>query len=364
MNPQKIVARRVCGSGPPSFLLSFLLLHMRWFVVLLCLSLATAQDLTTCNRSRNETAWSYSGVGETPCRMWYQLEAICYPGWVLPMLDPSGPEYLVPDGNDACACSVLAYNLMAACSWCLYDNFNTHWHTETAWFQHCGAYGKPIKPDVDLGRAFPGWALAPNDGEKWNPARAQRIAVPQKPEATSSSTHIHTSPTPTNTLSEPFVSTTSTPTATSASDIETATQDSTEDGDSTTRTRDPPSPTRESTASSSIIESATTALASTDPKSKVPLVPVAVGGAVGGLVVLLLVSMVWWIRRRRKRLARITPMRLAAISAPIQGSTPSLEVAHLLSVSTHTRVEDAQDPPPVYSPASGLPVHKVKAVWF
>lgn len=136
--------------------------------------------IAPCNRTRSEVAWTFNEKGESPCFQWWNLGSACYGDWPLGPLASNNTNYNEPPQQDVCECGVLAYNLMAACTWCEDENFNSNWITEKLWSKNCDTFN-PSGIDASTGdRVFSKWAFAPNFGAKWDPARSEKIAITGK----------------------------------------------------------------------------------------------------------------------------------------------------------------------------------------
>ncbi|EJD48330.1 hypothetical protein AURDEDRAFT_183634 [Auricularia subglabra TFB-10046 SS5] len=146
-------------------------------------SLVVAQSnyvIAPCNRRRSEVAWTFNEKGESPCFQWWNLGSACYGDWPLGTLTSNNTNYNEPPQQDVCECGVLAYNLMAACTWCEDENFNSNWIAEKQWSTNCDTFNK-AGIDANTGdRVFSKWAFAPNFGAKWDPARSEKIAITGK----------------------------------------------------------------------------------------------------------------------------------------------------------------------------------------
>lgn len=143
-----------------------------------CLSLVAAQDTTVkCSYAD----WTTNARGQSPCLVWAELQTKCDPGGVrVTPLASSRYHYTEPDEpreiND-CNCSVVAYNLMAACTWCQLG-IADKWVNETVWRSQCPSYNsRGLSIDAsDL--TIPSWATIPVDGGMWRPNIASLAASP------------------------------------------------------------------------------------------------------------------------------------------------------------------------------------------
>ncbi|KAF8591119.1 hypothetical protein K439DRAFT_1061020 [Ramaria rubella] len=123
--------------------------------------------------------------GQSPCQIWGNLQAACNPGVSVGKLDTSvniDATYPSPSGANAtaCQCNVVAYNLMAGCSWCQPNVYSTNWVSELQWKSGCSSYDPsgqlPSQASV-LSSSIPPWALEQENGNSWEEFDASSIAV-------------------------------------------------------------------------------------------------------------------------------------------------------------------------------------------
>ncbi|KAJ1307521.1 hypothetical protein OPQ81_001619 [Rhizoctonia solani] len=143
-----------------------------------CLTLAAAQDTTVqCTYAD----WTTNARGQNPCLVWAELQTKCDSGGVrVTPLANSRYHYTQPDSesdiND-CNCSVVAYNLMAACTWCQLG-LDNKWINETLWRSNCPSYNARGLSIDSSGLTIPEWAKIPVDGGMWRPNIASLAATP------------------------------------------------------------------------------------------------------------------------------------------------------------------------------------------
>ncbi|KAG8714093.1 hypothetical protein FRC11_009871 [Ceratobasidium sp. 423] len=143
-----------------------------------CFALAAAQDTTVqCTYAD----WTTNARGQNPCLVWAELQTKCDAGGVrvTPLTD-SRYHYTQPDSeseiND-CNCSVVAYNLMAACTWCQLG-LDNKWINETLWRSNCPSYNARGLSIDTSGLTIAEWAKIPVDGGMWRPNIASLAATP------------------------------------------------------------------------------------------------------------------------------------------------------------------------------------------
>ncbi|CAE6515993.1 unnamed protein product [Rhizoctonia solani] len=143
-----------------------------------CFALAAAQDTTVqCTYAD----WTTNSRGQNPCLVWAELQTKCDAGGVrVTSLTNSRYHYTQPDSeseiND-CNCSVVAYNLMAACTWCQLG-LDNKWINETLWRSNCPNYNARGLSIDTSGLTIPEWAKIPVDGGMWRPNIASLAATP------------------------------------------------------------------------------------------------------------------------------------------------------------------------------------------
>ncbi|CAE6527052.1 unnamed protein product [Rhizoctonia solani] len=144
----------------------------------LCVGLAAAQDTTVqCTYAD----WTTNVRGQNPCLVWAELQTKCDAGGVrVTPLANYRYHYTEPDSeaelND-CNCSVVAYNLMAACTWCQLG-LDNKWINETVWRSNCPSYNARGLSIDTSGLTIPEWAKIPVDGGMWRPNIASLAATP------------------------------------------------------------------------------------------------------------------------------------------------------------------------------------------
>lgn len=146
------------------------------FALSLVLGTVAQYEIATCNRSQSEVEWSFNVHRETPCHMWWNLGTACYGGWSLGPLVSNNTWYNEPDHNEPCGCSVLAYNLMAACTWCESPDFNSNWLAEKVWAKNCDYNSTGVSAFIG-NRTFPKWAYVSTRGAKWDLNISRNIAL-------------------------------------------------------------------------------------------------------------------------------------------------------------------------------------------
>ncbi|CAE6415672.1 unnamed protein product [Rhizoctonia solani] len=143
-----------------------------------CFGLAGAQDTTVqCTYAD----WTTNARGQNPCLAWAELQTKCDAGGVrVTPLANYRYHYTQPDSeseiND-CNCSVVAYNLMAACTWCQLG-LDNKWINETLWRSNCPSYNARGLSIDTAGLTIPEWAKIPVDGGMWRPNIASLAATP------------------------------------------------------------------------------------------------------------------------------------------------------------------------------------------
>ncbi|CAE6425423.1 unnamed protein product [Rhizoctonia solani] len=143
-----------------------------------CFALAAAQDTTVqCTYAD----WTTNSRGQNPCLVWAELQTKCDAGGVrVTPLASSRYHYTQPDSeaeiND-CNCSVVGYNLMAACTWCQLG-LDNKWVNETLWRSNCPNYNARGLSIDTSGLTIPEWAKIPVDGGMWRPNIASLAATP------------------------------------------------------------------------------------------------------------------------------------------------------------------------------------------
>ncbi|CEL55411.1 hypothetical protein RSOLAG1IB_01422 [Rhizoctonia solani AG-1 IB] len=147
-------------------------------LIVSCLGLVLAQDTTVqCTYAD----WTTNSRGQSPCLLWAELQTKCDPGGVrVTPLANSRYHYTQPDSegeiND-CNCSVVSYNLMAACTWCQLG-LDNKWINETLWRSNCPSYNARGLSIDTAGLTIPEWAKIPVDGGMWRPNIASLAATP------------------------------------------------------------------------------------------------------------------------------------------------------------------------------------------
>ncbi|KZV99975.1 hypothetical protein EXIGLDRAFT_831054 [Exidia glandulosa HHB12029] len=159
-----------------------LLRGLWWYAVLRSsLGVAAQYEIAPCNRSQSEVSWMYNSAGESPCYQWWNLGMACYKtGWSLGALESNNTFYHEPGDQDPCECGVLAYNLMAACTWCEAEDYNRNWISEKQWSTHCTSFNNSGIDAFTGDRVFSKWAFVSNYGAFWDPARSNQIALTGK----------------------------------------------------------------------------------------------------------------------------------------------------------------------------------------
>ncbi|KZV78962.1 hypothetical protein EXIGLDRAFT_846994 [Exidia glandulosa HHB12029] len=295
-----------------------------------------AQDLTTCGRSASEIKWALGSGGETPCRLWWNLGTACY-WWALGPLTNNTQYYTPPPIEDECGCNVLAYNLMAACTWCEAEDYSSNWLSERELWKHVQPLqvrikiftrtdssltlnsGTSSRPSVDISKfSFPDWTFLSPNGGSWSPSRAKAFVVGDPPRS-------HPGPaTATPTSSSPFshpepplsaASVTSTPAfITVTGPGSTVTVIRTEGAasgpiqDYTTSVSDTP-PSSGSQVTPTVTPSAETSPAKEHTgDSPAALAGIAIGGFIGAVVLVLLVVLCVVRHRRRTSSGHVYPI--------------------------------------------------------
>ncbi|KAF8606637.1 hypothetical protein BDV93DRAFT_520915 [Ceratobasidium sp. AG-I] len=152
-----------------------------------CIALVAAQDTTVkCSYAD----WTNNARGQSSCLVWAEVQTKCDAGGVrVTPLASDRYHYTQPDSereiND-CNCSVVAYNLMAACTFCQLG-VPDKWVNETVWRSQCPTYNaRGLSVDA-TGITIPSWATIPVDGGLWRPNIASLAASPSTVTATAGS---------------------------------------------------------------------------------------------------------------------------------------------------------------------------------
>ncbi|KAF8321051.1 uncharacterized protein EI90DRAFT_2595074 [Cantharellus anzutake] len=128
---------------------------------------ASAQETNvTCPHSFQ---WAFNSQGKSPCKVGSELIAVGVGGrWFVPTLPP-GWVYVVPNSSEgyfpnACLCSSVVYQLMAACGAC--QNLSYTWYP--LWDRYCAsiaiAEGEYRPSLIPAGTLIPQWAyIKPSD---------------------------------------------------------------------------------------------------------------------------------------------------------------------------------------------------------
>ncbi|KAK4688747.1 hypothetical protein P7C73_g1358, partial [Tremellales sp. Uapishka_1] len=110
------------------------------------LPLVLSQTTTTQCVSNTSTSFLFGPSGESPCLAWSKLQSLCLASTefvnVPPLLDSTW-RYNAPEEatgtQTACECNVVAYNLMAGCTWCQLGR-EGGWVAEEVWKNGCETY--------------------------------------------------------------------------------------------------------------------------------------------------------------------------------------------------------------------------------
>ncbi|QRV75045.1 hypothetical protein RhiJN_03060 [Ceratobasidium sp. AG-Ba] len=161
----------------------------------LVLAAAVAAQDTTVQCSYAD--WTTNARGQSPCLVWAELQTKCDSGGVrVTPLANGRYHYTEPDEpreiND-CNCSVVAYNLMAACTWCQLG-VPDKWVNETLWRSRCPSYNARGLSIDSSDLTIPSWATIPVDGGLWRPNIASLAASPPTVSPTSGSPTTQFSP--------------------------------------------------------------------------------------------------------------------------------------------------------------------------
>jgi hypothetical protein len=112
--------------------------------------------------------------------MYTKLLNACDATAVVPPITNATAPYAAPSATAAndCVCNVVAYNLMAACTWCQPAVYSTDWLSEKAWSANCPNYNAAAIPATVQGftSPVPSWALAPANGGAWQSFEANVLA--------------------------------------------------------------------------------------------------------------------------------------------------------------------------------------------
>lgn len=152
-----------------------------------CIALVAAQDTTVkCSYAD----WTNNARGQSSCLVWAEVQTKCDAGGVrVTPLASDRYHYTQPDSereiND-CNCSVVAYNLMAACTFCQLG-VSDKWVNETVWRSQCPTYNARGLSIDTTGITIPSWATIPVDGGLWRPNIASLAATPPTVTPTSGS---------------------------------------------------------------------------------------------------------------------------------------------------------------------------------
>ncbi|KAI9637191.1 uncharacterized protein MKK02DRAFT_45903 [Dioszegia hungarica] len=126
-----------------------------------------------CNRNET-TSWLFNADGESPCLAWSKLQSLCLPAQSninVPPLQDASWGYNPPSSTEKdslCQCTVVAYALMAGCSWCQIGS-SASWVTEKRWRQDCAAYNDTSVSFAQIVLTLPAYAFHPWQDARWNP---------------------------------------------------------------------------------------------------------------------------------------------------------------------------------------------------
>jgi len=140
------------------------------------LEVRQAPSVATCTYAQ----WASNSNGETPCQLYTKLVNACDATAVIAPITNVTSPYPAPTGTSVndCVCNVVAYNLMAACTWCQPALFSADWLTEKAWSANCPNYNAAALPATVQGftSPLPGWATAPANAGQWQSYDANILA--------------------------------------------------------------------------------------------------------------------------------------------------------------------------------------------
>ncbi|PVF95153.1 hypothetical protein CPB86DRAFT_603329 [Serendipita vermifera] len=132
--------------------------------------------------------WQNNYRGETSCQLWTKLGSLCSSNFTVKPLNPAMHEMYPPAVDNECQCNLIAYNLMAACTWCQAGAYDGQWLSIDEWKAPClnntyKSYISNSKLTANL--SLPGWTDTQPPGSSnnsWNPSSASHEAYLDSPE--------------------------------------------------------------------------------------------------------------------------------------------------------------------------------------
>jgi len=170
-------------------------------VLVAALSLSGSADAQDSSVTCVYASWANNGDNQNACQVWATLGSKCGT-FNVPALgtssNGSSPGYPAPSSsggvpNNDCHCNLIAYSLMAACSWCQEGVYADSWPTIAEWSAGCSSFNSNgVATSVNTtGINVPPYAVQTIATPWWDPTDAQAAQVSFGSSGTANSTNSH-----------------------------------------------------------------------------------------------------------------------------------------------------------------------------
>jgi hypothetical protein len=137
------------------------------------------------DHSCSSLSWASNGDSQNPCQIWatlgfkcgtFNVPALTGGTSAVPVAGYPAPSVSGTIPANDCQCNLVAYNLMAACSWCQEGVYSGSWVKSQEWAAGCTNFNSNgVATTVNTtGLNIPPYAVQAPPGPWWDPTDAQK----------------------------------------------------------------------------------------------------------------------------------------------------------------------------------------------